>query len=157
MVSVTAVQTATYVHVSHPIIPTTVIPSVSIEQAIQTDKGLQTVISNIHTTQTTLATATTVSVEHQTISKEVTKYTVVLESNGEKSQAVYVWNAQTQIATPIVVAVIPSKVDSYYITTTQTEEGLTVTSNNVQQISSQYSEVTNVLTYASTQQLISTS
>ncbi len=133
------------------------IPAVSIETAIQTDIGLQTVISNIHTTQTTLATATTVSVEQQTISESIIKYDVVLEVNGQQTQAVYIWNSQTHVVTPIVIAPVPADVEAYFITTTQTEEGITIISNDVTQISVQYPSVTTVLNYASTQQILTIS
>jgi hypothetical protein len=62
---------------------------------IQTDNVLKAVITNIQSTNTALSTATTTSVEIQTISVNITKYTVVLEVNGEKTQAVYLTNPTT--------------------------------------------------------------
>jgi hypothetical protein len=114
--------------------PVSFIPGFAVPNAVQSDKGLQTVITTIHSSNTQLTTATTVSAEVQTISENVTKYTVVLDSNGEKTQAVYVWNPTTQVATQIVLTSVPENITSYYLTTTSTSEGTVIKSNSVSEI-----------------------
>jgi hypothetical protein len=128
--------------------PVSFIPGFAVPNAVQSDKGLQTVITTIHSSNTQLTTATTVSAEVQTISENVTKYTVVLDSNGEKTQAVYVWNPTTQVATPIVVSPIPTHIQPVYIKQETTSEGATVLStNNITYISQTISDFKNVSSF----------
>lgn len=87
----------------------------------------------------------------QTISEEVIKYTVVLDVKGERSQAVYIANPVTLKVTPIVMTKLPAERTPFYLTTTQNEEGTTIKSNSIQQVTQVHSEVTEVLTFATDQ------
>ncbi len=90
----------------------------------------------------------------QTISEEVAKYTVVVDVKGEKSQAVYIANPVTLKVTPIVFTKLPVESAPFYLTTTQSEEGTTIKSNSIQQVTQIHSEVTEVLTFATDKLLL---
>ncbi len=90
----------------------------------------------------------------QTISEEVIKYTVVLDVKGEKSRGVYIANPVTLKVTPIVFTKLPAESAPFYLTTTQSEEGTTIKSNSLQQVTQVHSEVKQVLTFATDQLLL---
>lgn len=62
-----------------PFVDTKYIPGIAVESVLKTDKTLSAVISNIHSTSTTLSSSKTVSVDVQTISEKAVKYMVILD------------------------------------------------------------------------------
>lgn len=121
---------------------------------IKTDQTLNAVMTSIHSTSTALSSSKTVSVDVQIISEKAVKYTVVVEVEGEKQQAVYIANPLTVQVVPIAIAPLPPT-KPYYYTTTQTEEGITVSSSSVQQVAVTYPQVKDVLSYAQSSLIIS--
>jgi hypothetical protein len=88
-----------------PTMPIQFVPGFAIPNVIKTDVGLQTVITSVQSTSTSLTKATTVSSEVQKISESITKYTVLFDLEGQKTQAVYLYDSTTQ--KPTAVTVIP--------------------------------------------------
>ena len=74
------------------------------------------------------------STEVQQISKEVTKYTVVMEEETTKKQVVVLYNTVTKTPTIVTTDVIKPQVEPYYVTETVTEGGVIVESNSVTEI-----------------------
>jgi hypothetical protein len=139
-----------------PYIATRFIPGFAVQTVAESDKTLKAVITSIQTTSTAYSTATTVSTEVQTISEEAVKYTVVLDVNGEKAQAVYIANPITVQITPITITKVSTESVAYYYSTSESETGTTITSNSVEQIAVSHPEVKDVLAFASTSLIVST-
>ena len=57
----------------------------------------------------------------QTISEKAVKYTVMLDVEGEKQQAVYIANPITVQVVPIAITQVPNNTNAYYYSTSQTE------------------------------------
>lgn len=98
-----------------PAIPIQFVPGFAIPNVIKTDVGLQTVITTVQTTSTQLTKATVVSSEVQPISDSITKYTILFDLEGQKTQTVYLYDSSTKKPTPVTVVHIESIKAPVYI------------------------------------------
>ena len=91
-----------------PTMPIQFIPGFAVPNVIKTDVGLKTVITTVQTTSTELTKATVVSSEVQPISDSITKYTVLFDLGGQKTQTVHLYDSTTQKTTVVTVTNIAS-------------------------------------------------
>ncbi len=89
-----------------PTMPIQFVPGFAVPNVIKTDVGLKTVITTVQTTSTELTKATVVSSEVQPISDSITKYTVLFDLGGQKTQTVHLYDSTTQKTTTVTVTAI---------------------------------------------------
>ena len=128
------------IEVEAPTMPIQFVPGFAIPNVIKTDVGLKTVITTVQTTSTELTKATIVSSEVQPISDSITKYTVLFDLGGQKTQTVHLYDSTTQKTTAVTESEVTS-VSASYLTTTVKDEQTVISSNNIIKIAEAYPSV----------------
>ena len=120
--------------------PIQFVPGFAIPNVIKTDIGLQTVIKTVQTTTTELTQATVVSSEVQSISDSITKYTVLFDLEGKKTQTVYLYDTTTQKPTSVTTSIVVPTTPTYFTTTVKDEQTV-ISSNSITKITEVYPSV----------------
>jgi hypothetical protein len=123
-----------------PTMPIQFVPGFAVPNVIKTDIGLKTVITTVQSSSTELTKATVVSSEVQTISDSITKYTVLFDVEGQKTQTVHLYDSTTKKTTAVISSEVNS-VTASYLTTTVKDDQTVISSNNIIKISQVYPSV----------------
>ncbi len=98
-----------------PTMPIQFVPGFAVPNVIKTDIGLKTVITTVQSSSTELTKATVVSSEVQTISDSITKYTVLFDVEGQKTQTVHLYDSTTKKTTTVTVTSIDSIITPVFV------------------------------------------
>ncbi len=127
--------------------PIQFVPGFAVPNVIKTDIGLKTVITTVQSSSTELTKATVVSSEVQTISDSITKYTVLFDVEGQKTQTVHLYDSTTKKTTAVISSEVNS-VTASYLTTTVKDDQTVISSNNIIKISQVYPSVQQIIDFS---------